>query len=251
MCEEISKIEKIVPIEINRIKIVMLFFLNLITCFLISLFIVWYPKLKLIFIYSVAKLEKAKLLAIYGKGNIFIKVDKKLYFIGYSEISLPEINQSHLKTFCKTSINQLKIKVFQFKLFKYLYNPVSNNFTALSFIIKNSQEIIHKHFLKGLNDEEYDFQKKIFGTCDLDIEVDSSLKLLLKEVTDPFYIFQVFSVTLWFFNSYIKYAVIIVITTIISLFISVYETRSNLLNIKNMAKYSCQVKVFRLKNVSF
>lgn len=73
--------------------------------------------------------------------------------------------------------------------------------------------------------------------------------MILKEVTDPFYIFQVFSVILWYTDDYAKYATVIVILTFISLITSVYETRMNLVNIKDMAKYSLRVNVFRQNEV--
>jgi len=42
-------------------------------------------------------------------------------------------------------------------------------------------------------------------------------------------------------NGYEKYATIIIISTVISLSVSVLETRENLLNIQQMAKYSCEI----------
>lgn len=100
-----------------------------------------------------------------------------------------------------------------------------------------------------MNENEYIYQGKIFGKSDLDIKIESVFSLIIKEVTDPFYIFQVFSITLWMFNDYVQYAVIIIITTLISLILSVYETRVNLVNIQKMAKYSCKVNVYRQENV--
>jgi cation-transporting ATPase 13A2 len=118
----------------------------------------------------------------------------------------------------------------------------------MSFSFKTTQDVLHKHFINGLEKSEIEYQKEIFGICDLDIEVDGVFQLFVREVTNPFYIFQLYSVTLWFYNQYTNYAIVIVITTFVSLFISIYETRSNLLNIKNMAKYSCDVTVFRKNN---
>lgn len=136
-------------------------------------------------------------------------------------------------------------------MFNYIYNEIEENFNSVSFNIKTTQENIHKIFFKGLNISELIYQHKIFGVCDLEVNIDSVFSLFLKEVTDPFYIFQVFSVILWFSNDYAKYATIIVITTLISLIISVYETRMNLVNIKDMAKYSLKVNVFRQLEVIF
>ena len=146
---------------------------------------------------------------------------------------------------CQSNINGIKYRFFQFKLFNYIYNSNQNNFNSIKFNIKTCQENIHKIFTKGLNTDELKYQRKIFGECDLDIKIESVFALIIKEVTDPFYIFQVFSITLWMFNDYMQYAVIIIITTLISLIISIYETRVNLVNIQKMAKYSCKINVFR------
>lgn len=168
-----------------------------------------------------------------------------MYIIKIDEYILPDIASSHLKVYCKTNIHDARIKFFEFKLFKYLYDSQSNSFHAIKFDIKTSQEKIHKYFLQGLNQDEIMHQKLIFGDSDLDIKVDSLFSLFIKEVTDPFYIFQVLSIILWLNNHYVNYAIVIIITTIISLVVSVYDTWQNLLSIQKMAKYSCPVQVYR------
>ena len=102
-------------------------------------------------------------------------------------------------------------------MFNYIYNEKEETFNSVSFNIKTTQENIHKIFTKGLTSPDLIYQKNIFGICDLEVNIDSVFTLFIKEVTDPFYIFQVFSVILWFSNDYAKYATVIVITTLISL----------------------------------
>jgi cation-transporting ATPase 13A3/4/5 len=165
--------------------------------------------------------------------------------VGFTEVELPDIQKSHLKNLCQSNINGIKYKFFQFKLYNYIYNSAQICLDSIKFNIKTCQENIHKIFTKGLNEDELIYQTKIFGKSDLDIKIESIFALIIKEVTDPFYIFQVFSVTLWMLNDYVQYAVIIIITTLISLIFTVYETRVNLVNIQKMAKYSCKVNVFR------
>ena len=164
---------------------------------------------------------------------------------------MPELEDSHLKTFCFYNIKNTEVKLFQFKLFKYVYDYSINNFVSIKFKVKASFENIKANFEKGLNPNEIHYQKEIFGKCDLDIQIASTFKLIIDEVTDPFYIFQLFSVILWSTEEYYSYAGVIVFVTFISLGISVYETRSNLLNIQQMAKYICAVTVHRLNNVKY
>lgn len=209
----------------------------------------------MIFFYSKASLRNAKYVGIYGQGKKLVykpqlTSDKKFYIEKLEDLNLPDIRGSHLKIYCKSNISETNLKMFQFKLFKYIYDIQTNSFHSIKFDIKTTQENIHSHFLKGLNTNEVIYQKLIFGDCDLDIKIATVFALILKEVTDPFYIFQFFSIVLWLNNNYVKYAVVIIITTLISLIVSVWETRSNLLSIQKMAKYSCPVEVYRLNEAS-
>ena len=81
--------------------------------------------------------------------------------------------------------------MFQFKLFNYYYNTLSNQFKAYNFTIKTTFANIHDNFLSGLNKNEVEYQTKLYGECDLNFEVDTLLQLLVKEFSDPFYLFQV------------------------------------------------------------
>ena len=81
--------------------------------------------------------------------------------------------------------------MFQFKLFNYYYNTLTNQFMAYNFAINTSFANIHDNFLSGLNKNEVEYQSRLYGECDLNFEVDSLFQLLLKEFSDPFYLFQV------------------------------------------------------------
>lgn len=71
MCEEISKIEKLIPLKYDKMRLAILVILNILSVFIINLFIVWFPSLKLLFIYSICSIEEAEFIAVYGRGIIF------------------------------------------------------------------------------------------------------------------------------------------------------------------------------------
>ena len=108
------------------------------------------------------------------------------------------------------------------------------------------------------DDIEINYMRIIFGICDIDIIVNGIFKILMHELTDPFYLFQLYSIILWYCTEYYYYASVIVIITLISLTISVYETHKNLKQIQKMSKYSCPINVYRrnendeieMKNIS-
>ncbi len=69
-CEEYSKIEKILILNYSIPKLILFVFLNIITAFLINFLIIWYPKLKLFFYYSIVEVSKGRFVGIYALGNI-------------------------------------------------------------------------------------------------------------------------------------------------------------------------------------
>jgi len=186
---------------------------------------------------------------------------------------------------CASQLTNGEYSCFEFKLFKYVVHNESRTVYPLVFEIRSptndyiqqqevaeaeknpritnnmnrnmkqdnehkalsrvTRRIFHSHFSQGLSTRDFTLLQFLFGKCDLIIELNSVLKLLWTELIDPFYLFQIASCILWYNNEYALYASVILVTTIISLTYSVYETRANLQNIQKMAKYSTKVKVVR------
>ncbi len=71
-CEDFSKIEKVIILDYSKPKLILFCLINLITVFLFSLIIVWYPELKLYFIYSKVSFKEGKFVGIFGSGKINI-----------------------------------------------------------------------------------------------------------------------------------------------------------------------------------
>jgi hypothetical protein len=205
-----------------------------------NLFIIWFPKLKYYLLFKNSTLKEATNFLILGNDN-------KLLIIDAYEIELPKLTNTPISNYCDTSVHSTKTKVFEYKHFKYVYSPKVRAFNALKFTINSSLDIISRKFIHGLNEIEYLYMKKLFGDCDMKIEISSIYNILFEELLDPFYLFQIFSVILWFFNHYVKLAIVIIVTTVFSLAISIIETRKNLEDIQTMARYTCEINVYRNK----
>ncbi|EFC43379.1 predicted protein, partial [Naegleria gruberi] len=81
----------------------------------------------------------------------------------------------------------------------------------------------------------------LFGSNSIKTEVRNIISLLLDEVLHPFYIFQVASVCVWLSENYYVYAVAIAVMSSISSIISMYETRTNMVKLKEMTTFNCGV----------
>ena len=100
------------------------------------------------------------------------------------------------------------------------------------------------------NEALRELQRMKFGKCEVDVPKKSVLRILVSEVLNPFYIFQVFSVVLWMWDLYYYYASCILFISTGSVFLSLYETIKNHNEIRRMARYQCRVRLMSHNNTS-
>lgn len=98
---------------------------------------------------------------------------------------------------------------------------------------------------KGLSPLEQSFRRTIYGTNLIDVPVKPYPKLLFEEILNPFYVFQMFSIILWMVDQYYIYAICIFIISVISISISLYETRKQSITLRNMAQLITTVTIRR------
>ncbi len=243
-CEEHNQISYILPLARTTPKFILFIILNIFTVGIINLFVAWFPKMILYIYFSVTDLKSATHFGIFSKhGKDFETVKKEI-------IDLPKIDyDTETSVYNKFNLNiehgATQLIIFEYKIFKYLYSPSSDSFDAISYYIRAPQSKIVEDYSAGLNPNEVLYMKKIFGICDIDIKINSCGKILFDELTDPFYLFQLYSVILWYCTEYYYYASVIVVLAIISLILSVYGTYKNMKKIQEISRYSCPVKVYR------
>jgi len=105
---------------------------------------------------------------------------------------------------------------------------------------------VHSKYSGGVSTEaDYKMQLIKYGKCNIEVPIKSVPRLLIEEVLNPFYLFQIFSMALWYWDGYQAYATCILIISVTSAVTSLVETLRNLRSIKKMAHYSCQVNAMR------
>ena len=252
--EDHSKISKIIPLQHSKCKYTFYIIINIFTLTIINLFLTWFPTMKLCLLYSTCSLLDATHVGIYGIDGVltvcplqtktnpdFDMEISKHDSLTYNIIHKFNININYN---CRNT-NLSKLIMFTYKLYDFVFNEHTQSFVGLRYHIETTQNTFHKEYLNGLTINEAKFMRSVFGECDIDIKIHSVWSVLLKELTDPFYLFQLYSVVLWCINEYYFYSGVIVILTIISLIASVYDTRTNLIQLHEMSKYSCDVNLYR------
>ena len=239
--EDYTHIKKIISLKMTFMKRIMYYILNILTCSIINLFMKWFPAIKRLIRYSETPLYDATYLGVYG-------MDGEMNIIKLKKIIFPiiDLDKDSIITNLGLNIKSMKNAImFEYKSYDYIYNENTNKFEVLEYKIKSPKSKILNNFSSGLFPNEVEFLKLIFGKCDIDIQLTNIKKIILNELSDPFYLFQFYSIILWILTDYLLYSIIIIILTFISFLISVKETHSNLKKVEELSKYSCPINIYR------
>lgn len=118
------------------------------------------------------------------------------------------------------------MRVFEFKHLKYVWDDATSNFIKLRGLdVEVPAMLLHQ--LKPLDGNTRKARLDVYGKNEIFIPLHGIMTLLFLEVLNPFYIFQVFSVCLWFSYDYYYYAVVIVIMSIFGITMTILQIRKN------------------------
>ncbi|XP_012635697.2 putative cation-transporting ATPase 13A5 [Microcebus murinus] len=139
---------------------------------------------------------------------------------------------------------ELKIRCIQVQKIRYVWNNLEKQFQKVGLLEdSNSCYDIHHTFGLGLTSEEQEVRRLVCGPNAIEVEIQPILKLLVKQVLNPFYVFQAFTLTLWLSQGYIEYSVAIIILSVISIVLSVYDLRQQSVKLHNLVEDHNKVHV--------
>ncbi|GAB1300173.1 Cation-transporting ATPase [Apodemus speciosus] len=144
----------------------------------------------------------------------------------------------------------LKVRYIKVQKIRYVWNNLEGQFQKIGSLEDwLSSAKIHQKFGLGLTSEEQEIRRLICGPNAIDVEITPIWKLLIKEVLNPFYIFQLFSVCLWFSEDYKEYALAIILMSVISIALTVYDLRQQSVKLHHLVEShnSITVSVYERK----
>ncbi|XP_013403365.2 probable cation-transporting ATPase 13A3 [Lingula anatina] len=150
----------------------------------------------------------------------------------------------------RTSILSMKqgsaLRYFVHQHVRYIWNQSNGKFETLCGLdVGTKCSSFHEDF-KGLGVTEQWKKLDLYGPNEIDVEVKSYIVLLFEEVLNPFYIFQLFSVILWMCDDYYFYSGCIILISVVSIVMSLYETKKQRRILRDMvASHKSMVHVSR------
>lgn len=218
--EEDSSITSLTPMKQDFLKSILFWCVVILTGGIFYLLCFWFPKLRIKFMYTSVPIENSTHIWSISK-----------YYSDFSPLLRIE----------QKSGNWL---IFHYQNLPYYYSEYK--FIPLEFDCYLTYKALIDRYGQGYHDESCIKENRdLYGVCLILVPVIPLLQMIIQEVFNPFYIFQVYSVLLWYFDNYETYATAIVIITTISLTSSIVNTRKGLIALHELAKKECQIKVIR------
>ncbi|NWV01748.1 AT134 ATPase, partial [Upupa epops] len=143
----------------------------------------------------------------------------------------------------------LQVRTLQVQKIRYVWNIDAKEFQKVGVLEDHHTcSAIHAKFGSGLTCKEQNVRREICGPNTIDVPVIPIWKLLLKEVLNPFYVFQLFSVCLWFSEEYMEYAAAIIVMSLLSIFLTVYDLRQQSVKLHRLVESHNNIMITVCRN---
>ncbi|CAH1118488.1 unnamed protein product [Phaedon cochleariae] len=242
----------------SKMKTNIIWLLYLLTAGVLRLFFHWYPHLHLKATHTRTNLKKAEKILIidsYRKYKSYFVKHIKILEVkrnGNSDNKQPrQLKQEHILEFnlCDGRQKQLcQARIIRCKKLLYIWDDEKETFFKLAGFDKGLQRT-ELFSLKGQSKEKQDIKRIIYGENEISVPVQTITKLILLEALTPFYIFQLFSLTVWMVELYFHYTVAIIIMSVVGISTSVLQTRKNQKNLKGTVNFVDTATVCRGDNL--
>ncbi|KAJ8577303.1 hypothetical protein ON010_g1907 [Phytophthora cinnamomi] len=134
---------------------------------------------------------------------------------------------------------------FEFKKHRYVYSIERGEFRRYLATIQEDLGAMKARIDSGLANREVNSRIEHFGANKVLIEKPRVPVLLFRKLVAPFYIFQVISAIIWFFEAYTVYAVIIVCLSALSITNEIYVEVSNSNRLRSLVRSDHRIPVVR------
>ena len=177
----------------------------------------------------------------FSKSN-FVKIKNKKS----KEIEFMKLKKKKIKLVPHKEKKYLIHFIYKYHLYYYSFNE-KTFIMVRNKIIKsiNLDPLILKNYKNGLNEEQIKASYECYGKNLINVPKLNIFSLLLEEILSPFTIYQILCVVLWNINGYEIYGDIVLVLTLLSIFASVYEIKSQNNTTRKMAYHEEIVTVKR------
>ena len=228
--------------KVDIFRVILFYFLGFLSLGILLLFSYWFPRVKCYFIGQRCEANSATHVMIRDLDNNWNLITIHSVAFENKDLLINESQDGHEQA--KLVLEQTyQFRYFVFRHARYVINEGLTQ-KQTGYDVGYTCEQIYQIAANGTLPSSDDRAKQ-YGPNLIDVPVKSYLQLFIEEVLNPFYIFQLFSIIVWILVNYYYYAGAVCIISIVSISLSVYQTRQNMDQLKKMIAFSCKVTVHR------
>ncbi|XP_061189537.1 polyamine-transporting ATPase 13A3-like isoform X2 [Saccostrea echinata] len=134
----------------------------------------------------------------------------------------------------------VRLRYFDHQHVRYIWDRGSQIFSKLKDLSEGTKCVKIQESFHGLTAKEQKQKEVVYGENTIEVEVKSYWRLFIEEVMNPFYVFQIASIILWLFDQYYYYAACILFISLVSIGISLYETKRQSVTLHDMVTTHAQ-----------
>ncbi|XP_040205475.1 probable cation-transporting ATPase 13A4 [Rana temporaria] len=181
-------------------------------------------------------LEEANVFLLRSTDEIKKYTKKKVTWIHGSDVS-HTISQPDDTSQENSKLHEQKVRCIRVQKTRYVWNTLEARFQKAGVLEENlSCSGIHKKYRMGLSHEEQHSRQQLCGPNTIEVEITPIWKLLFKEILNPFYCFEVYSLTTWLASGYFDYSMAILTMTIVSILATIYMLRMQSVKLHHMVE---------------
>ena len=213
----------------NKFRTALYFISCVLTGGLLWIILRWFPGKRARFTHDACALEEAEIIILYTCDT------KQSYVEDIIEVDCNDISSKTLLVNWETNV----AKNGKYRYFEHLFLRYCIESNDQVFEISGHDRLLNKTDIanfaqQGVSADAMVFRHTFHGTNIIDVPVRSFLVYALQEAANPFYIFQVFSFTIWFIEEYVYYPAVIIVISLLSITVAAYQTRKQMLKLRTM-----------------
>uniref|UniRef100_A0A8C5QF39 Cation-transporting ATPase n=1 Tax=Leptobrachium leishanense TaxID=445787 RepID=A0A8C5QF39_9ANUR len=207
---------------------------------MLRLLFYWKPEMDVWFHCVPCSLEEADVILLRSTGEL------KQYFKNKVSVIFPcghtrkpshhTVADINLIVNNSTMKPRSEVRFITVQKIRYVWDVSVKNFKKIGMLDENlSCSDVHTKFGLGLSEEEQEFRKQVCGLNKIEVKIIPIWKLFVKEVFNPFYVFQAYSMSLWIAAGYMEYTMAILVMTTMSIIATIYNLRLQSVKLHKMS----------------
>lgn len=94
-----------------------------------------------------------------------------------------------------------------------------------------------------MTDKKREFCRILYGPGEILVPTANIFLLIINELMNPFYMFQIFALGIWYWEAYTTFAIVLSVLALFSITSTVFDLVMSNRRVVKLAKYSCDVEL--------